>query len=135
MLTPRSRRPLLTLALTAALALPAVALAGGGGKHMSPACRADVERLCPEAEGCARKQCLKDHADALSADCSADLAARAERRAAVKAACADDVSRLCGEVESGRAARQCLRSHRDQLSIPCADAIQAMRQGREGARS
>jgi hypothetical protein len=130
----RTTRPLLAAALAAALALPAVALAGGG-RHMSPACSADVDRLCPEAEGCARKQCLKDHSDALSATCSGDLAARAERRAAVKAACAADVSRLCGEVESRHEARQCLRSHRDQLSVPCADAIQAMRQAREGAKS
>lgn len=128
-------RLLLAGALGAVLALPVGALAGGG-KHMSPACRSDAERLCPDAEGgCARKQCLKEHRGDLSADCSADLVARKQQRAAVRVACIDDMRRLCGEIDSRWEARKCLRTHRDQLSPPCNEALQAVRQARHDVES
>jgi len=123
--TPFSRL-FIPVALVAALALPVSALAGGG-KRMSEACRADVTRLCPDAEGCDRKACLRAHRSELSEQCSADIAAHKQRKTAVKAACAPDVSRLCGESDARRATRTCLRAHRDELSAPCADAISAMR--------
>lgn len=125
-------RLLLAAALTAAIALPGTALAGGG-KTLSEACRADVTRLCPDAEGCEKKSCLKEHRAALSEACAADLARHKEARAAVKAACAPDRARLCGAAESKRDARACLRAHRDELSAPCADALRAMKAARHGA--
>jgi hypothetical protein len=50
--------------------------AGGGGRGaIAQACGADFQKLCPDAQGPARRQCLQDNQTKLSEGCKAALAA------------------------------------------------------------
>ncbi len=72
------------------------------------ACKDDVARFCSDVKpgGGARIRCLKDHEDALSEACRAELAEHSqrarERAHKVAQACGDDAKRLCAEVTSGQ---------------------------------
>jgi hypothetical protein len=72
------------LILSAALVLPAAfaADAPAAGAQVSDACKADIQKLCPDVQpGEGRiKACVKEHKDQLSSECKADMAKH--RRAA-----------------------------------------------------
>jgi hypothetical protein len=49
--------------------------AGGGARGaIAQACGADFQKLCPDAQGPARRQCLQDNQTKLSDSCKAALA-------------------------------------------------------------
>ncbi len=44
----------------------------------------------------------------------------------VRAACSDDMLRLCPSVEMGGKMRECMQSHKQDLSSECATAMEQM---------
>lgn len=90
-------------------------------------CKDDAARLCagiPHGGG-RIAQCLKAHEAELSDACKARQAQHKERARAVKQACHDDLTRLCGEVQPGQGRKLiCLRDHQTELSPTCAAALQ-----------
>jgi hypothetical protein len=74
------------------------------------------------------------HAWASSRQSAAPGAAEpgAGRTASIRAACRDDVKRLCGTAERGEARRTCMQANRDKLSPACTAAREARRtEGRQ----
>jgi len=119
--------------LAAAFALAAVfAVAPAFAQEAKPvnqACKAEIESLCASAkeEGGGVRKCLNDNAAKLGADCTASIAAAKERREKMRAACKDDVEKLCKDAEGkGGQVMQCLRSKTAELSKPCADILATM---------
>lgn len=115
-----------------------------GGAAIAPGfaqdrpCAADARRFCQHVGPGDRQaiaQCLKDHADDLSAACKDRLQSAKARGAAARGvlrdACAEDVRTLCGGVEPGGGRiGQCLKAHRDQLSSACRAALAETRSHR-----
>jgi hypothetical protein len=125
-----------SLALFAAAALPMTAASADPRPEreaLRAACADDAQRLCPDAQGRDRHQCMKAHHDELSQTCQEAIAARRadhqEAAEAIKAACADDAQRLCPDTQ-GRDRLQCMRTHREELSQTCQDTIAAHRPGK-----
>ncbi len=98
---------------------------GSASAQASP-CAADVQKFCKDipAGGGTRYQCLKDHEKDLSDACKKHVADMGQKVRGVRAACWDDIDRVCGEVEPGRGrVYQCLREHENELSEPCKAAL------------
>jgi hypothetical protein len=53
----------------------------------------------------------------------------------VRAACADDLAKLCPDAQPGPDRRQCMMSHQDQLSDGCKAAIAAAMARRQAGQS
>lgn len=93
----------------------------------SPACAADMTKLCPgvEAHSDAARSCMREHRDAFSPACRSDMDAR--RKAMmdkITAACAADIAKFrTGGTEPGEGPRRCLREHEADLSDTCKAAI------------
>jgi hypothetical protein len=89
------------------------------------ACKADMDKLCPNVErGDARRSCIETNKDKFSDSCEAARnAARdagQDRREAFRAACAGDVAKLCADVEKGKGrVIDCMRGHADKLTPSC----------------
>ena len=121
------------------LLLPASALAQRGPGLRTGACRADIERLCPDAgRGRETGRCLKERRAELSEACAAAFAEQEAkmqgRAAAVREACADEVAKLCPDAQPGQGGLlRCLRSHDAELSGSCRDAL-PQRRGPGGRR-
>jgi flagellar motility protein MotE (MotC chaperone) len=103
------------------------------------ACKQDAQDLCAGVQGGKGEvlKCLADHEEELSDACAEKIsrikAWHAEREK-VKAACAPDVQRLCGDVAPGEGAiRQCMKAKRDQVSQACKDAWKAAHGAGKGA--
>jgi hypothetical protein len=115
------------LLAAAALALASLAsVSAWGGTLGTGPCQADSERLCAGMDKSNQvAACLSGHMSDLDPLCQQHLADRAERRreraAALQAACGDEVTRLCGGIDSGL--RNCLREHDSQLSAECRDHV------------
>ena len=92
------------------------------------ACRADVARLCPDAKGGKRGECLEKNTDKLSPSCAAAFADVTAKAKTMRDACADDVKTHCATASKGNGGRgivQCLRSNTAKLSSACNAAISA----------
>ena len=107
----------------------AVALVFGGTTAAAPAagmrqgpCSDDVEKFCKDVQpGKGRMaQCLKQHEQDLSPSCKQHVADVRKRGQEFRAACEDDVLRLCGDVQrgGGRIAN-CLKQREQDLSQDC----------------
>lgn len=100
-------------------------------------CRADIERLCPDASGGRGAfQCLRDQRDEVSEACKEQLAearrgaARGRTGAMRRAlqACSVDLEKHCGDVERGEGRLgACLQEHAGDLSDPCREALDGLR--------
>lgn len=103
------------------------------------ACKQDAKDLCAGVQGGKGEvlRCLADHEEELSDACAEKIShvkAKHAEREKVKAACAPDVQRLCGDVTPGEGAiRQCMKAKRDQVSQTCKDAKKAAHDARKGA--
>lgn len=103
----------------------AVALTMAGparAEHHGGPCRADVQRLCPDVKPGfgGFRDCLTEHASELSPACQERLSRIQAKMAAWRAACQDDVQKLCSDVTPGHGnIIKCLRQNRDQLSEGC----------------
>ena len=97
------------------------------------ACGQDAKDLCAGVQGGKGQimQCLADHEDELSDACAEKVATvkgKLAEREKVKAACAPEVQRLCGDVPPGKGAiKQCMKANRDKVSNACKDAMKAAR--------
>jgi hypothetical protein len=112
-----------------ALAIAATPAMAQDVKPVGQACRNEITSLCAEAkeEGGGVRKCLNDNAGKLGPECTAAIAAAKERREKVRAACKDDIDKLCKDAEGkGGAIGQCLRGKSAELSKPCADMLAAM---------
>ena len=93
----------------------------------SAACAADMAKLCPglEARGDAARGCRREHRDAFSPGCRADM--RTHRKAMmdkVRAACGPEITKFCaGDEGPGEGAGRCLRDHATELSSTCKAAL------------
>jgi len=131
------RRPVVSPAALLAF----VALAGLGAStalaQQAPAttpstrpCAADVARLCPgitPGHGSAR-QCLRQNADQLSAECKAHIEQAREHFQAAREACQADVSRFCADMKPGHGRIvACLSQHSAELSDACKAQLPAPR--------
>jgi hypothetical protein len=114
------------VALGVAAAMPALAQ---DVKPVGQACKSEIASLCADAkaEGGGVRKCLNGNAGKLGPECTASIAAAKERREKMRAACKDDIDKLCKDAEGkGGALGQCLRGKLAELSKPCADALAAM---------
>lgn len=97
------------------------------------ACGQDAKDLCAGVQGGKGQvmQCLADHEDELSDACAekvAKIKGKLAEREKVKAVCAPEVQRLCGDVPPGKGAvKQCMKANRDKVSDACKDAMKAAR--------
>lgn len=114
--------------LSASMLALGMVLAWGHGPAYAQAspCADDVQKFCKDvaAGGGARYQCLKRHEKDLSEACKKHVADMGQKVRGVRAACWDDIERVCGEVQPGRGRiYQCLREHESELSEPCKAAL------------
>ncbi|MFO1519551.1 MAG: hypothetical protein U1F57_07835 [bacterium] len=109
------RGSLLSVFLGLGMLLPALAFAHGGG-----ACKADREKYCSNVKGDfkAVHQCMKDHANDLSAECKTQIEQGRARHEAMRQACKEDKKRLCGTAR-GKEAWECMQTHQSELSESC----------------
>jgi hypothetical protein len=97
------------------------------------ACGQDAKDLCAGVQGGKGQvmQCLADHEEELSDACAekvAKIKGKLAEREKVKAVCAPEVQRLCGDVPPGKGAvKQCMKANRDKVSDACKDAMKAAR--------
>jgi hypothetical protein len=131
--------PSVTFAQSAPAAAPSAPAVAPSGTDAGPrplaACRADVDKLCPNAKGPERRACMRDNAAKLSPECSAALADIQAKAKAMREACGADVQSLCAEAAKAQKGEaqgkgagpivQCLRANEAKLSAGCATAFKA----------
>ena len=114
------------IALIAPLAAALMMASPAHAEHGGGPCRADVQRLCPDVEPGfgGFRECLTAHASELSPACQERLSRMQAKMAAWRAACHDDVQKLCGDVAPGRGnIIRCLHENQDQLSESCQEQL------------
>eukprot|EP00931_Biecheleriopsis_adriatica_P066279 TRINITY_DN40675_c0_g1_i1.p1 TRINITY_DN40675_c0_g1~~TRINITY_DN40675_c0_g1_i1.p1 ORF type:complete len:1208 (+),score=273.36 TRINITY_DN40675_c0_g1_i1:47-3670(+) len=104
---------------------------------MKVACKADVQKLCPDAEGGGEVlKCLKQAVKDIQSDACAAEVKRAKRQGAaninlnpeVKSACRKDIEEFCSDVPAGKGqVHNCLIKNRKMLSKECAQASFAIK--------
>lgn len=84
------------------------------------ACKADMEKFCANVErGEGRiAKCMKEHKDELSPACKEQIEHMREKIKEVKAACQDDMAKLCPG-KKAKEMRSCMKEHKEQLSEGC----------------
>ena len=86
------------------------------------ACKADIEKLCKDAEKGKVGDCLTQHADELTADCKAAREKVQEHAKTVRhLSCKDDIAKFCKDAEKGKVG-DCLKQHEDELSADCKES-------------
>jgi len=121
-------RTMLTAALLALTCSVAAAQSGAADGAPLAACRPDLTKLCPNATGGQRGDCLEKNTAKLSPACATAFADLNAKTKAMRDACADDVKTHCATAakdKGGRAIVQCLRSNTAKLSTACNAAITA----------
>jgi len=105
---------LLVLGIFALSTLPL--LAKGPGP-----CKEDIKKFCAEVkpgEGRIIK-CLKEHENELSESCKTHKAVKKEEHNKFKAACKDDIKKLCKDGKGKGAKIGCLKANEASLSEKC----------------
>src|SRR5258706_9409688 len=86
----------------------------------SPACAADMTKLCPgvEAHTDAARSCMREHRDQFSPACRSDMEARHKAMMdQISAACGADLAKFCpGGAQADEHPGRCLREHAAELS-------------------
>ena len=89
------------------------------------ACKSDMDAFCPGVErGESRRACVDANKDKFSDSCkaarSANRDANQDRREAFRAACADDVAKLCATAPKGQGqVVECIRANADKVTSAC----------------
>ena len=100
--------------------------APAAGQRQGP-CSDDVAKFCKDVQpgGGRIAQCLKQHDQELSLACKQHAAEVKKRGKEFRAACEDDVLKLCKDVQhgGGRIAN-CLKQHEQELTPDCKAKIQ-----------
>jgi len=115
------RRPVFSLLLVAGTLCASVALAQSTPTPPPNPCRADVARLCPNAQGHKDvRACMQQNADQVSAECKAHIEARRAKFQAAREACEPDVAKFCSDVQPGGGrVIACLKQHAAEISDAC----------------
>lgn len=103
------------------------------GKRQGP-CSDDVAKYCKDVQpgGGRMARCLKQHEQELSPACKQHVAEVKKRGQEFRAACEDDVLKLCGEVQRGGGRiYNCLKQHEQDLTPDCRTQMQQTRQKRQ----
>jgi hypothetical protein len=104
-----------------------VALLALGSARAQDACRADVQRLCPDIpKGGGRIQaCLRANQDKVSPECKTEMASIRRKVKEVGEACAADVEAYCAGVKPGGGnVLRCLAANKGTLSPRCQGVVQ-----------
>jgi hypothetical protein len=111
-------------------ALVVVTWAGAGeaaqAREQGP-CADDVAKYCKDIQpGRGRiARCLKQHEQELSPACKQHAAEVKKKGQEFRAACEDDVLRLCGDVKAGGGRiLHCLKQHEQELTPDCKATMQ-----------
>lgn len=101
-------------------------------------CKADRENLCSGVEAGEGRiaKCMKENESKLSEGCRSWREARKGHMKGVKAACEDDVEKVCGDVKAGQGAiMKCLKENRDKVSEGCKAEFAKVKEGRKKAKN
>jgi Cysteine rich repeat len=93
-------------------------------------CRADIEKFCADVSrgGGRVAECLRQHYEDLSPECKARGQELREHVREAHAACKEDISKYCKEIQPGKGRiLTCLKEHDANLSADCRDAIKPAR--------
>jgi hypothetical protein len=115
--------------------LAAAVLFGPGGAGAAAAqrqgpCADDIAKFCKDVQpGRGRiARCLKLHEKDLSTTCKQQVAEVKKRGQEFRAACEDDVFKLCGNVQPGGGRiLSCLKQHEQELTPDCRSQMQQKR--------
>jgi hypothetical protein len=115
--------------------LAAAVLFGPGGAGPAAAqrqgpCADDVAKFCKDVPpgGGRIARCLKLHEKDLSTTCKQQVAEVKKRGQEFRAACEDDVFKLCGNVQPGGGRiLSCLKQHEQELTPDCRSQMQQKR--------
>jgi hypothetical protein len=103
----------------------------------SEPCREDIKKFCGDVKPGAGAviKCMKEHINELSPACREKIAkgkekmeerraAKKEKRSIAREACADDMKKLCGDVEPGKGGKlHCLKEKKAELSEGCRESL------------
>lgn len=123
-------RMLFAILMAAVTAVSAQTSAGGQEVTIS-ACRADVQKYCPQMQGKQAFDCLLDHQQHVSDACYDGMKKQMDsgegqqaEGAAGRQACRQDVQQFCKGVRPGGGRIvDCLLEHRKDLSDACYEAM------------
>lgn len=87
-------------------------------------CKDDIDKFCG---GKPTPECMKANVDKFSEMCRKIVTIREERRAKVKAACQEDITKLCKDVKEERDVFSCLRKNKAALSAGCSETLHSKR--------
>jgi len=96
------------------------------GKRQGP-CSDDVAKFCKDVQpgGGRIARCLKQHEQELSPACKQHAAEVKQRGQEFRAACEDDVLKLCADVQRGGGRIvNCLKQHEQELTPDCKAKMQ-----------
>jgi hypothetical protein len=113
-------------------ALPSSAQEAPG---VGSACKADKDKFCAgiSAGGGKLRECFKQHASELSAECTGAIRAVRQARRNLGAACKTDAEKFCSAAEKAPGAlTKCLDSHAAELDQTCAAALKARQAAKKG---
>lgn len=100
--------------------------AQAAGQRQGP-CADDVAKFCKDVQpgGGRMARCLKQHEQELSPACMQHVSEVKKRGQEFRAACEDDVLKLCGDVQPGGGRiLSCLRQHEQELTPDCKAKMQ-----------
>jgi len=100
--------------------------AQGAGQRKGP-CSDDVAKFCKDVQpgGGRMARCLKQHEQELSPSCKQHVTEVKKRGQEFRAACEDDVLKLCGAIQPGGGRIvNCLKQHEQELTADCKAKMQ-----------
>jgi hypothetical protein len=81
-------------------------------------CKADMEKFCAGVSGKARKDCVKSHANEVSAPCKAKIAERQQASEGDRP-CLVYIQQYCKDVQGKKALAACMKTHAKDVSAAC----------------
>ena len=117
---------ILTLLMTALLAIPAVAFAAEPAAERP--CMDEIEKFCKDVQPGEGRivQCLRDHDRELSASCREKVKVIVQRLEEAKHICSKDIEKFCAGVKPGGGRLlKCLKPHMDELTPACREELQS----------
>jgi len=112
------------LALVAFVSLPAGWAEEEKKGEQHGACRAEVEKLCPDKKrGPELMKCVEEHLSEFSSECQEHHKKRQENREAIQEACKADEEKFCKDMKVGKGLLKCMKKHESEFSEGCRSAI------------
>jgi len=121
------RREIISLFVIICALWAGMALAAGPASGNGP-CADDAAKLCKDVQpgGGRMAKCLKEHEKDLSPACKDRIAEMKQRGNEFRAACEDEVLKLCKDVKPGGGRIiNCLKEHENELSPECKGKVES----------